>query len=98
MTHVVSDGLKPVRAAGQKVREGAGAAATSVRGEAGAAVHGVHEGIDGLRQHAEHPAAHKPVQPAWKAGVVELAVSAAGALAAFFVRRLVRAMFRRHGE
>ena len=87
MTHVVSDGVSTMRAAGQKMRDGAGAA-----------THGVHEGINGIRQHGEHPVVQKRTQFARNSRKVELMGSAAGALAAFFVSRLVRAMLRRHGE
>ena len=98
MTHVVSDGLSTVRSAGQKTRNSAGAAGAGVRNEVGAAVHGIHDGIDRIRQHSEHPAAHKQKRSARKARQADLMGTAAGALASFFVSKLVRTMIRRHGE
>jgi hypothetical protein len=98
MTNVVSDGLGRVQATGQKVREGVGTAVTGLRGEMGAVAHGVREEIDGIRQHAEHPTAHKRERSAWAGRLVGLAASAAGAAVAFVVSRLVAAALRRRGE
>jgi hypothetical protein len=99
MAHSVSDGIALAQTTGQKVRDGVGAAATGIRGEMEHVAHGIREEIDGLRHHES--AAHKREQHAhrersgWPARMVKLAASAAGAMAAFFVSRLVRS---RHGR
>lgn len=98
MAHVVNDGLGLVQTTGQKVRDGVGAVASGVRDEVGVVTNGVREEIGGIRQHAEHPAAHKRKQSAGTARLVGLAASAAGVLAVFGVGRLVRTKPRRHGE
>jgi hypothetical protein len=97
MTNLVSDGLSLAQATGQRVRDGVGAVATGIREEAGAVAHGIGDVIDAAAQHGE-PAAHKREPSAWRMRSVELAASAAGALAAFFVSRLVRARLHHHGK
>jgi hypothetical protein len=98
LTNRVSDGLGKVQATGQKVRDGVGALATGVRDEAGTAAHGIQEGIGEIWHHREHSTTQKRKQSAWTTRAVQLAASAAGALAAFVVSRLVRGMLGRHGE
>ena len=96
MTNVVNEGLGRVQATGQKVREGVGAVATGIRQEMGAVAHGIGDVIDAAGQHAEP--AHKKERSAWMARGVELVASAAGALAAFVVSRLVRSRLSRNGK
>lgn len=96
MTDVVNDGLGLVQATGRKVRDGAGAVATGVRREADAVAHGVRQEIGGVRRHG-HPAHHRQ-QPGWRARLIGLAASVAGAVVAFFVSRMVRAMLSREGK
>lgn len=85
MPHVVSDGLTLVQSTGARVRDGVGTVASGLRDE-----------LDAVRQHGEKTAAHARRNPVWRARMVELAASAAGAAAAFLVSRLVRALL--HGQ
>lgn len=85
MTHVVNDGLSLAQATGRKLRDGVGAVAMGVRDQVGAAAH-------------LEPAAHKPERPASLTRLAGLVASAAGALTAFFVSRLVRSRLNRHGK
>ena len=86
MANLVSDGFNAVQATGERVRDGVGAVATSLRDE-----------IDGLRHHGEH-ASRRPKRSAWRVRVIELVASIAGAVAAYVVSRLVRSRLRARGE
>jgi hypothetical protein len=81
MTHIVGDGLTKVQTAGQRVRNGAVAAASELRGEPTAA-----------RRRAD--SVGSPESAALHSRLIELVSSLAGALAAFVVSRLVRARLR----
>lgn len=97
MAHSVSDGIALAQTAGQKVRDGVGAAATGIRGEMEHVAHGIREEIDGVRHHesAAHKQHARRERSGWPSRTVKVAASAAGAVAAFFVSRLVRS---RHGR
>lgn len=91
MTHLVDDGIGLIHTAGQKVRDGVGAAATGVR-----------DGINDIRQHGEHLVEHKRdhkrEHSEWMAHTIETVAAAAGALAAFFVSRTVRTVLHRRSK
>ena len=89
MTHMVNDGLGVVQATGQKVAGGVSAVASGIRDGAGAVAHGIRDGIDRDSRHDKSGRL---------TGVAELTASIAGAVAAFFVSRLVRARLSRHGR
>lgn len=89
MTHMVSDGITLVQATGQRVRDGVGAVAGGIRQE-----------VEAVRQHADHGehGRHSKARPIWRAPLVEVTASVAGALAAFVVSRLVRAWLHEAGK
>jgi hypothetical protein len=86
MTDVVDGGLSLVHATGQRVRDAVDAMAPGARGEADA------DPRDG------EPRAQQREKSAFQTRMVELAASAVGALAAFFVSRLVRVRVGRRGK
>lgn len=95
MTHIVSDGLTLVQATGARVRDGIENAASGIRSEVGAVAGGLREEVETVRRRSEKSAARARMRSGWRARIVQLVASAAGAVAAWLVSRLVQTRLTR---